>query len=160
MARAPIRRSKRSRQGSRPKAARLPQARHLTASQSAAPDAPEHDHHGIACSSSCATRQRCRRSAASLPMNFARCSARLLVVLILLLLASAGMYLLERDVQPDKFDSIPEAPWWALSTLTTVGYGDVVPNNAFEEGAGERGDAARHRHDGAASRHYRHGLQP
>jgi voltage-gated potassium channel len=51
----------------------------------------------------------------------------LLVVLILLLFASAGMYLLERDVQPDKFGSIPEAAWWALSTLTTVGYGDVVP---------------------------------
>src|SRR5262249_17791332 len=51
----------------------------------------------------------------------------LLVVLILVLFASAGMYLLERDVQPDKFGSIPEATWWALSTLTTVGYGDVVP---------------------------------
>ncbi|HET7448275.1 MAG TPA: cyclic nucleotide-gated ion channel [Methyloceanibacter sp.] len=51
----------------------------------------------------------------------------LLVVLILLLFASAGMYLLERDVQPDKFGSIPQAAWWALSTLTTVGYGDVVP---------------------------------
>jgi voltage-gated potassium channel len=54
-------------------------------------------------------------------------SRALLVVLILLLFASAGMYLLERDVQPDKFGSIPEAAWWALSTLTTVGYGDVVP---------------------------------
>src|SRR5262249_26324959 len=51
----------------------------------------------------------------------------LLVVLILLLFASAGMFLLERDVQPDKFGSIPEAAWWALSTLTTVEYGDVVP---------------------------------
>ena len=51
----------------------------------------------------------------------------LLVVLILLLFASAGMYLLERDVQPDRFGSIPQAAWWALSTLTTVGYGDVVP---------------------------------
>jgi len=47
----------------------------------------------------------------------------LLVVLILLLFASAGMYLLERDVQPDKFGSIPEAARRALSTLTTVGYG-------------------------------------
>jgi len=51
----------------------------------------------------------------------------LLVIMILLLFASAGMYLIERHVQPDKFGSIPQAAWWALATLTTVGYGDVVP---------------------------------
>jgi len=51
----------------------------------------------------------------------------LLVILILLLFASSGMYLIERQVQPDKFGSIPQAAWWALATLTTVGYGDVVP---------------------------------
>ena len=37
------------------------------------------------------------------------------------------MYFLEREAQPDKFGSIPAAAWWALATLTTVGYGDVVP---------------------------------
>ena len=51
----------------------------------------------------------------------------LLVILILLLFASSGMYLIERHMQPDKFGSIPQAAWWALATLTTVGYGDVVP---------------------------------
>ena len=51
----------------------------------------------------------------------------LLVIMILLLFASAGMYLIERHVQPYKFGSIPQAAWWALATLTTVGYGDVVP---------------------------------
>ena len=51
----------------------------------------------------------------------------LLVILILLLLSSTLIYFLERDAQPDKFGSIPAAAWWALSTLTTVGYGDVVP---------------------------------
>jgi voltage-gated potassium channel len=51
----------------------------------------------------------------------------LLVILILLLFASSGMYLIERQVQPDKFGSIPQAAWWALATLTTVGYGDVEP---------------------------------
>lgn len=43
------------------------------------------------------------------------------------LLAATAMYLAERDIQPDKFGSIPEAMWWAITTLTTVGYGDVVP---------------------------------
>ncbi|MDI4663299.1 cyclic nucleotide-gated ion channel/potassium channel family protein [Xanthobacter autotrophicus] len=43
------------------------------------------------------------------------------------LIAATAMYLTERDVQPDKFGSIPEAMWWAITTLTTVGYGDVVP---------------------------------
>ncbi len=43
------------------------------------------------------------------------------------LFAATAMYLAERDVQPAKFGSIPEAMWWAITTLTTVGYGDVVP---------------------------------
>ena len=45
----------------------------------------------------------------------------------MLLFASTFIYFLERDAQPDKFGSIPAAAWWALATLTTVGYGDVVP---------------------------------
>ena len=51
----------------------------------------------------------------------------LLVMLVLLLFASTAIYFLEHEAQPDKFGSIPAAAWWALSTLTTVGYGDVVP---------------------------------
>jgi len=51
----------------------------------------------------------------------------LLVMLVLLLFASTAIYFLEREAQPDKFGSIPAAAWWSLSTLTTVGYGDVVP---------------------------------
>ena len=51
----------------------------------------------------------------------------LLVILVLLLFVSTGAYFLEREVQPDSFGSIPAAAWWALATLTTVGYGDVVP---------------------------------
>jgi voltage-gated potassium channel len=41
--------------------------------------------------------------------------------------AGAVMHLIEGDAQPDKFGSIPEGMWWALATLTTIGYGDVVP---------------------------------
>ncbi|GBE42475.1 cyclic nucleotide-gated potassium channel [bacterium BMS3Bbin10] len=51
----------------------------------------------------------------------------LLVMLALLLFASSGMYFIERNVQPEVFGSIPSAAWWALATLTTVGYGDVTP---------------------------------
>lgn len=44
-----------------------------------------------------------------------------------LLFASSGIYLIEGHTQPDKFGSIPDSAWWAIATLTTVGYGDVTP---------------------------------
>jgi voltage-gated potassium channel len=46
---------------------------------------------------------------------------------ILLLIASSLMYFAEHVAQPAAFGSIPHAMWWAVSTLTTVGYGDVYP---------------------------------
>ncbi len=53
------------------------------------------------------------------------------ILLVLLILAASGAYLVEHDTQPDKFGSIPAAMWWAVATLTTVGYGDVTPITAW-----------------------------
>jgi len=51
-----------------------------------------------------------------------------LVIMVTLLVFSASVaYILERDAQPEKFASIPDAMWWAMATLTTVGFGDVTP---------------------------------
>ena len=45
----------------------------------------------------------------------------------MVLLFASLLYAIERNVQPDKFGTIPQAMWWAIVTLGTVGYGDVVP---------------------------------
>ena len=49
------------------------------------------------------------------------------ILFIALIISSSGMYLVEKNVQPEKFGSIPQAMWWAIVTLTSVGYGDVTP---------------------------------
>jgi voltage-gated potassium channel len=43
------------------------------------------------------------------------------------LLFASLLYAIEHNAQPDKFGTIPQAMWWALVTLATVGYGDAVP---------------------------------
>jgi voltage-gated potassium channel len=51
----------------------------------------------------------------------------LVIFLMVLFMASVAAYFLERDAQPATFGSVPAALWWAIATLTTVGYGDAVP---------------------------------
>ena len=47
---------------------------------------------------------------------------------VLVLFASAvGVYYFENEAQPEDFASVFHALWWALETLTTIGYGDVMP---------------------------------
>lgn len=50
-----------------------------------------------------------------------------MIALMLLLVCASTLYAVEGPHQPEHFGSIPRAMWWAAATLTTVGYGDVVP---------------------------------
>ncbi|ODB85679.1 hypothetical protein A3194_12670 [Candidatus Thiodiazotropha endoloripes] len=54
----------------------------------------------------------------------------LILMLFMLILASSLMYVVEQEHQPEAFSSIPSTMWWAVATLTTVGYGDVTPVTA------------------------------
>ena len=50
-----------------------------------------------------------------------------MVSLILFYLSAVGIYYFENSVQPESFSSVFSSLWWSVVTLTTVGYGDIVP---------------------------------
>ena len=54
----------------------------------------------------------------------------LILTCIFLFLSAAGIYYFENEAQPEQFASIFHSLWWAVITLTTVGYGDVYPITA------------------------------
>jgi len=57
--------------------------------------------------------------------------AAFIVMIGLVVFSATVIHALEHVAQPEEFGNIPSAMWWALSTLTTVGYGDVVPITAW-----------------------------
>lgn len=50
-----------------------------------------------------------------------------IMTFFMLFMSAVGIYYFEHAAQPDKFSSIFDSLWWAVATLTTVGYGDVYP---------------------------------
>lgn len=53
------------------------------------------------------------------------------IVLLLMILSASFMYFAEHEAQPEAFPDIPSSMWWAIVTLTTVGYGDIFPVTAL-----------------------------
>lgn len=55
----------------------------------------------------------------------------LFLALALVFVSAIALWMIEGTGQPESFGSIPRAVWWAIATLTTVGYGDVYPETAL-----------------------------
>ena len=53
--------------------------------------------------------------------------AAMFALFLTLIFTASATYLVETEAQPEAFANIPQAMWWAIVTVTTVGYGDVVP---------------------------------
>ena len=74
---------------------------------------------------------RFMRAADRIKLAFVQIKEELTIFLViastLIYLASVGIYFFEKDAQPEHFKSIIHSMWWAVVTLTTVGYGDVYP---------------------------------
>ena len=49
------------------------------------------------------------------------------IIMVVLIIAASLMYQIEYSAQPEVFSSIPEAMWWGIVTIATIGYGDMVP---------------------------------
>jgi len=54
-------------------------------------------------------------------------ASSVLIILIIMLASSMGIYSVEHDAQPDVFQNAFSGMWWSMSTLLTVGYGDLYP---------------------------------
>lgn len=50
-----------------------------------------------------------------------------IATLFVLYLSAVGIYYFENEAQPENFKSVFHSLWWAVATLTTVGYGDIYP---------------------------------
>ena len=70
------------------------------------------------------------RMTAALRQIYQEIIALVILSLMLVYLSACGIHYFERSVQPEKFGSILDSMWWAVVTLTTVGYGDAFPVTA------------------------------
>ncbi len=74
--------------------------------------------------------QAARRFADSFALIRAELALFLVACLFLLFISSVGIYYFENEAQPEVFASVFHCMWWAVETLTTVGYGDAFPVTA------------------------------
>jgi voltage-gated potassium channel len=64
-------------------------------------------------------------------INRAVMSGRIVPYLVFVMFAVGGLGTLAVEIlSPNSFDSLGDAAWWAATTVTTIGYGDVVPGTS------------------------------
>ena len=74
-----------------------------------------------------------KRIAFAIGLGTCGIAGALMIMIVLIVISACLMFSVENAARPGHFDNISQAIWWAVVTLTTVGYGDITPAQRIEQ---------------------------